>query len=404
MFDPKYVAQVEEYCKRHNLSLEEIKERIKKFEIVQASWCYCNSGTRFHLFPTVGAARNMEEILQDAAQIQKICGVCPNIGIETMVEDLDAGLDKTATAARDLGIGIASFEPNVTARYEYRFGSLAAREESIRRQAIEWYHRNIELAKQLGVKVIVNWMGDGTNYPGEDSFRDRKHVLLESYKAIYDKLGDDMRLCLEYKPFEPRFYHTDDCDWGAANMYCNKLGEKAQVIVDTGHHLQGANIEHIVSMLLDEKRMGGFHFNSKKYADDDLLVAAINPYELYLIMNEIVDAQNDPRIAKNANEIMFMIDQNHYMEDKMLSCVKSVMNIQTAYTKALLIDRAALLDARVKHDVARAESLMMDAFQLDVRPLLAAVREEMGLEADPFAMYKNSGYAEKIAAERGIAL
>ena len=404
MFDPKYVAQVEEYCKRHAISLDEVKERIKAFEIVQASWCYCNSGTRFHMFPTAGAARNMEEILQDAAQIQKICGVCPNIGIETQVEDLDAGLDKTAEAAKDLGIGIASFEPNVTSRYEYRFGSLAAREESIRRQAVEWYHRNIELAKQLGVKVIVNWMGDGTNYPGEDSFRDRKHVLLESYQAIYDKLGDDMRLCLEYKPFEPRFYHSDDCDWGTANMYCSKLGEKAQVIVDTGHHLQGANIEHIVSMLLDEKRMGGFHFNSKKYADDDLLVAAINPYELYLIMNEIVDAQNDPRIAKNANEIMFMIDQNHYMEDKMLSCVKSVMNIQTAYTKALLIDRAALLDARVKHDVAVAESLMMDAFQLDVRPLLAQVREEMGLEPDPFVMYKNSGYAEKIAAERGIAL
>ena len=403
MFDPKYVAQVEEYCKRHALSLEEIKERIKKFEIVQASWCFANSGTRFHMFPTAGAARNMAEILEDAAQVQKICGVCPRIGIETQVEDLDNGLDKEAAIARDMGIGIASLEPNVTARYEYRFGSLAAREASVRQMAIDWYGRNIELAKELGVKVIVNWMGDGTNYPGEDSFRDRKHVLLESYQEIYKKLGDDMRLCLEYKPFEPRFYHTDDCDWGTANMYCSKLGEKAQVIVDTGHHLQGANIEHIVSMLLDEKRMGGFHFNSKKYADDDLLVAAINPYELYLIMNEIVDAQNDPRTAACANDIMFMIDQNHYMEDKMLSCVKSVLNIQTAYTKALLIDRAALLDARVKHDVARAESLMMDAFQLDVRPLLAVVREEMGLAPDPFVSYAQSGYAEKIASVRGIA-
>ena len=292
----------------------------------------------------------------------------------------------------------------MTSRYEYRFGSLAAREASVRKQAVDWYVRNIELAKQLGIKVIVNWMGDGTNYPGEDSFRDRKHVLLESYQEIYKHLGDDQRLCLEYKPFEPRFYHSDNCDWGTATMYCSKLGEKAQVIVDTGHHLQGANIEHIVSMLLDEKRMGGFHFNSKKYADDDLLVAAINPYELYLIMNEIVGAQNDPRIAQSANEIMFMIDQNHYMENKMLSCIKSVINIQTAYTKSLLIDREALLDARVKHDVARAESLMMDAFQLDVRPLLAVVREQMGLTPDPFQMYAASGYEEKIIASRGIAL
>lgn len=404
MFDQKYVAQVEEYCKRHNISLDEVIQRIKDFEIVQASWCFANSGTRFHLFPTAGAARNMNEILEDAAMVQKICGVCPRIGIEVQVEDLDAGMDKAAEYGKQVGIGFASLEPNVTSRYEYRFGSLAAREASVRKQAVDWYVRNIELAKQLGIKVIVNWMGDGTNYPGEDSFRDRKHVLLESYQEIYKHLGDDQRLCLEYKPFEPRFYHSDNCDWGTATMYCSKLGEKAQVIVDTGHHLQGANIEHIVSMLLDEKRMGGFHFNSKKYADDDLLVAAINPYELYLIMNEIVGAQNDPRIAQSANEIMFMIDQNHYMENKMLSCIKSVINIQTAYTKSLLIDREALLDARVKHDVARAESLMMDAFQLDVRPLLAVVREQMGLTPDPFQMYAASGYEEKIIASRGIAL
>ncbi len=402
MFEIKYLAQVEEYCKRHELSIEEIKERIKNFEIVQASWCFANSGTRFHTFPTKGAARNIFEILEDAAMVQEICGVCPRMGMETQVEDLDAGMEKAAEYAKQVGIGFASLEPNVTCRYEYRFGSLAAREASVRQQAIDWYGRNIELARQLGAKVIVNWMGDGTNYPGEDSFRDRKHVLLESYQEIYKKLDDDMRFCLEYKPFEPRFYHTDDCDWGTANMYCSKLGEKAQIIVDTGHHLQGANIEQIVSILLDEKRMGGFHFNSKKYADDDLLVAAINPYELYLIMNEIVDAQNDPRIQKSADEIMFMIDQNHYMEDKMLSCIKSVINIQTAYTKALLIDRKALLDTRKAHDVARAESLMMDAFQLDVRPLIAQVREEMGLNPDPFKAYAETGYDKKIADARGM--
>jgi L-rhamnose isomerase/sugar isomerase len=318
--------------------------------------------------------------------------------METQVADMDGDLEKAAVYAKQVGIPFASFEPNVTARFEYRFGSLCAREASVRKLAIDWYVRNIELAKKIGVKVIVNWMGDGTNYPGEDNFRDRKHVLLESYREIYKHLGDDMRICLEYKPFEPRFYHTDLCDWGAANMYCQKLGEKAQVIIDTGHHLQGANIEHIVSMLLDEKKLGGFHFNSKKYSDDDLLVSAINPYEFFLIMNEIVRAQDDSETAKDANNIMFMIDQNHYMEAKIPTMIKSVVNIQTGYAKALLMDNAALADTWVTHDVAKAEGLMTDVFQLDVRPLLAQVREEMGLAPDPYKAYDESGYEKKIAA------
>lgn len=401
MFDTKYMGAIRDYCDRHELDLEEIKRRVKAFEIVQATWCYANSGTRFHVFPTAGTARNNFEIMEDAAMVQTICGVCPRIGMETQVEDLDAGLEEVAAYGKTLGISFASFEPNVTGRFAYRYGSLAAREASVRQTAIDWYGRNIELAKKLGVKVIVNWMGDGTNYPGEDSFRDRKHVLLESYKEIYKLLGEDMKLCLEYKPFEPRFYHSDNCDWGTACLYCSKLGEKAQVIVDTGHHLQGANIEHIVSLLLDEKRMGGFHFNSKKYADDDLLVAAINPYEFFLIMNEIVDAENDRRLHEHARDIMFMIDQNHYMEAKIPTMIKSVLRIQTGYVKALLLDRQELLDKRIRHDVAGAEQLMMDTFQLDVRPLLALIREEAGLEPDPFKAYEKSGYEQKIAQKRG---
>lgn len=398
MFDKKYIDMVKAHCENAEIDLDKVKQRIKDFEIVQATWCYANSGTRFHLFPTVGAARNIYEILDDAAMVQKICGVCGSIGMETQVEDLENGLDKVAEYGKQVGMKFASLEPNVTGASEYRYGSLCARDESIRKQAIDWYVRNIELARELGIKVIVNWMGDGTNYPGEDSFRERKHRLLDSYQAIYKHLDDDMKLCLEYKPFEPRFYHTDDCDWGTANMYCQKLGEKAQVIVDTGHHLQGANIEHIVSILLDEKRMGGFHFNSKKYADDDLLVASVNPYELYLIMNEIVDAENDPRLHNHARDIMFMIDQNHYMEAKIPTMIKSVTNIQEAYTKALLLDRKALTNARISHDIASAEGIVKDAFNLNVRPLLALVREEMGLDSDPLRAYKNSGYEQKIAS------
>ena len=397
MFDTKYIGMIKDHCNKGEINFEEVKQRIKDFDIVQATWCYANSGTRFHLFPTTGAARNIYEILEDAAMVQKICGVCGSIGMETQVEDLEAGFDKTAEYAKQLGIKFASLEPNVTARFEYRYGSLCAREESVRKEAISWYIRNIEIARELGIKVIVNWMGDGTNYPGEDNFRERKHRLLESYQEIYKHLDDDMKICLEYKPFEPRFYHSDDCDWGTANMYCSKLGEKAQVIVDTGHHLQGANIEHIVSILLDEKRMGAFHFNSKKYADDDLLVASVNPYELYLIMNEIIDAENDSRLHQHARDIMFMIDQNHYMEAKIPTMIKSVINIQTAYAKALLLDRKALTDAQVRHDIAAAESTVKDAFSLDVRPLLAIVREEMGLESDPMKAYIDSGYEQKIA-------
>ncbi len=401
MFDSKYLSLINDYCDIHNIDIEDVKRRLKEFEIVQATWCYANSGTRFHTFATPGAARNNYEIMQDAAMVNRICGVCPRIGMETQVEDLDDGLEKVAQYGEELGIRFASFEPNVTRDSQYRYGSLAARDPSVRQMAIDWYGRNIALAKKLGVKVIVNWMGDGTNYPGEDSFRDRKHVLLESYRKIYDMLDDDMRICLEYKPFEPRFYHTDDCDWGTANMYAQKLGEKAQVITDTGHHLQGANIEHIVSILLDEKKMGGFHFNSKKYADDDLLVGAINPYEFFLIMNEIVDAENDPRLHDHARNIMFMIDQNHYMETKLPTMIKSVLRIQTGYLKALLIDREELSKLRNAHDIAGAESLMMETFQLDVRPLLAKVREEMGLDPDPYKAYAQSGYEEKIRAERG---
>ena len=402
MFNPKNVTIIKEYCEQHNIDFEEVVKRISDFEIVTASWLFTNAGTRFHFFPTEGAARNHFEVLEDAAEINKIMGVCKNIGWWTQETDLDTGLGEAAAYGRELGINFASIEPNTVDTYDFRFGGLAAREASLRQKAIDWYGRNIELAKELGAKVIVNWQGDGTNYPGEDSFRDRKHVLLESYEAIYKLLDDDMRLCLEYKPFEPRSYHTDNCDWGTANMYCEKLGPKAQVIVDTGHHLQGANIEHIVSLLLDEKRMGGFHFNSKKYADDDLLVSSINPYELYLIMNEIVDGQNDPRIAEATNKIMFMIDQNHVIEDKMISVVKSVIRVQTAYAKALLIDRPALLAARQKHDVAEAESIMQDTFLLDVRPLLGVVRERMGLDPDPMRMYLQSGYEAKIRAARGF--
>jgi L-rhamnose isomerase/sugar isomerase len=397
MFNSKYVSAIKDRCDERGMDLEQIKRRIKQFQVVQASWCYMNSGTRFHVFPTVGAARNLYEVLDDAAMVQKICGVCDSIGIETQAADLDE-MTKIAQYGRQAGVALASLEPNVAGSFEYRFGSLCAREAGIRKQAVDWYVRNIEFARQHDIKVIVNWMGDGTNYPGEDSFRDRKHVLLESYREIYKHLGDDMKLLLEYKPFEPRFYHTDLCDWGAANMYCSKLGDKAQVIVDTGHHLHGANIEHIVSMLLDERRLGGFHFNSKKYADDDLLVAAINPYELYLIMAEIVSAQDDAATKAAADQIMFMIDQNHYMEAKIPTMIKSVVNIQTAYAKALLLDRTALADARLNHDVVKAEAAMTDAFQTDVRPLLAQVREEMGLEPDPAAAYEHSGYEDKIAS------
>lgn len=259
----------------------------------------------------------------------------------------------------------------------------------------------IDIARQVDSNIISLWLADGTNYPGQGDFRKRKHYMEDCLKEVYDRLSDGMRLLIEYKCFEPAFYHTDIADWGMSYTLSTKLGPKAQVLVDLGHHLQGTNVEHIVAFLLDEGKIGGFHFNNRKYADDDLIVGSINPYELFLIFNELVSADLEENTAQTAANIAYMIDQSHCIEPKIPAMIRSVLNVQAAYAKALLVNREKLKQARLENDVLGAEAIVREAFETDVQPLLTTVREEIGLNPNPMQAYLQSGYAEKILS-RGI--
>jgi L-rhamnose isomerase/sugar isomerase len=256
----------------------------------------------------------------------------------------------------------------------------------------------VEIARTLGSSLLSLWFADGTNYPGQASIRQRKHWLFESLQEVYHALDPNMRMLIEYKFFEPAFYHTDLGDWGMAFNMAQKLGTQAQVLVDTGHHAQGTNVEQIVAYLLDEEKLGGFHFNSRKYADDDLIVGAINPYELFLIFYQILDAHADPNagVRQTAENIAYMIDQSHCIEPKIPAMIRSVLNVQTQYAKALLIHLDEVNKAQEQQDVLGAENAVREAFEFDVTPLLHVVREEMGVPVDPMRAYLASGYAESI--------
>jgi L-rhamnose isomerase/sugar isomerase len=259
--------------------------------------------------------------------------------------------------------------------------------------------------KITGSRDLSLWFADGTNYAGQDDLRARKHRMEEILGKLYAALPDNGRMLIEYKFFEPAFYHTDLADWGMAATMARKLGPQAQVLVDTGHHAQGVNIEHIVAFLLDEGLLGGFHFNNRKYADDDLIVGTVNPFELFLIYNELAAAElaDDPAVSTCAKNVAYMIDQSHNIEPKLEAMLQSVLNCQVAYAKALLVDRPALADRQAAEDVLGAYRVLTDAYETDVRPLLAVVREEMGLHPDPVAAYQTSDYPAQVATTRGSA-
>ncbi|MDR7434265.1 MAG: L-rhamnose isomerase [Armatimonadota bacterium] len=385
------------------IDVEAVKDAIKRLAIETPSWGYGNSGTRFKVFPWPGAARNIWEKLADAALVHQLTGVCPSVAIHIpwdWVEDWGA----LRRYASDLGIRIGAVNPNVFQDDDYRLGSVCHPDEKVRQKAIRHILECVEIAKSLGSTILSLWFADGTNYPGQDDFRARKRRLIESLQQVYAALPPGMRMLVEYKFFEPAFYHTDLADWGMAFTTCQRLGPAAQVLVDTGHHPQGTNIEHIVAFLLDEGRLGGFHFNSRKYADDDLIVGTTNPYELFLIMNEIVAAERDPdpTVSRCAREVAYMIDQSHNIEGKIEAMIQSVVNIQIAYTKALLVDRRRLREVQEEMDVLGAHRVLQEAYETDVRPLLAVVREEMGVPPDPVAAFRQGGYAERLARERGM--
>jgi L-rhamnose isomerase/sugar isomerase len=369
--------------------------RLRRLEIETPSWGYGNSGTRFHVYPWPGAARTAHERIDDAALVHRLTGCCPSVALHIPWDRVDDWTE-LKQHAEEQGIRIGAINPNLFGDDAYRLGSVCNPDASVRRRAIDHCLECIAIAEEVGSSVISLWLADGTNYPGQDDLRARHTRLLAALEEVYTAMPAGMQMLVEYKFFEPAFYSTDLPDWGTAALVCRRLGPQARVLVDTGHHPQGTNIEQIVALLLAEGLLGGFHFNNRKYADDDLIVGSIDPFELFRIMREIALAE-----AESATE--FMIDQSHNVEGKIDAMIQSVMNIQTAYAKALTVDEGALTAAAANGDVLGAHRLLVDAFENDVRPLLARLRLDDGLEPDPVQAFRDGRYAEQRARGRGTA-
>ncbi len=378
------------------IHVEQVKDKLKQQRIETPSWGYGNSGTRFKTFAWPGAARNIHERLADAGYIHKLTGIAPTIAIH-IPWDKTSDYDALKDEARSHGISIGAVNPNLFQDDKYKLGSITNPSASVREEALAHMIECCEIMGKTGSMILSLWFADGTNYAGQDSIVDRKRRMEDALRETYKYLPKGSRMLIEYKFFEPAFYHTDLADWGMAYATAIKLGEQAQVLVDTGHHAQGTNIAHIVAFLLDEGRLGGFHLNARKYADDDLIVASSNPMEMFEIYTELVIA------GDRAKDVAYMIDQSHNIEPKLEAMLVSVLNCQTAYAKALIIDYTKLRQKQAEGDVLGAHRVMTDAFETDVRPLLAQVRSEMGINPDPIAAYKSDNYAERVAKERGTA-
>jgi L-rhamnose isomerase / sugar isomerase len=382
---------------------EQVLEQLMRLEIETPSWGYGNSGTRFHVYPWPGAARDVYERITDAALVHELTGCCPSVAIHVPWDRVDNWRELRAYA-ESRGIRIGAVNPNLFGDDAFRLGSLCNPDHSVRRRALDHCLGCIAIAEQVGSSQISLWLADGTNYPGQDDLRGRFSRLLESLGELYAQLPAGMRLLIEYKFFEPAFYSTDLPDWGTAALVCRRLGPQAQVLVDTGHHPQGTNVEQIVALLLWEGLLGGFHFNNRKYADDDLIVGSIDPFELFRIMREIAVARIDPATAGAADAVAFMIDQSHNVEGKIDAMIQSAANIQTAYAKALLVDADRLTAAQQEGDVLGAHRVLLEAFETDVRSVLGRLRSELGLEVDPVEAFRSAGYREHLARERGTAV
>jgi len=369
-------------------------ERLRALAIETPSWGYGNSGTRFHVYPWPGAARDVRERIADAALVHRLTGCCPSVALHIPWDAVD-DYGALRVFAESAGVRIGGINPNLFGDDDYRLGSLCHPNERVRATALRHCLECVEIAEEVGSPLVSLWVPDGTNYPGQDDLRDRHRRLVVGLEEIYAALPPGMRLLVEYKFFEPAFYSTDLPDWGTAALICRRLGPQAKVLVDTGHHPQGTNIEQIVALLLAEGLLGGFHFNNRKYADDDLIVGSIDPFELFRIMREIAVGDSD--------DVAFMIDQSHNVEGKVDAMIQSVMNIQTAYAKALLVDQGRLADAQREGDVLGAHRVLLEAFETDVRPLLAGLRTEAGVDPDPVEAFRAGGYAERLAEERGTS-
>ena len=370
--------------------LSDVERRLSELVIETPSWGYGDSGTRFGVFPQPGRPRDVFERVDDAAEVHRLTGTAGAVAFHFPWDALeDYGALRAHVEGHGLRVGATN--ANLFQEQDYKLGSITHPDARVREKAVAHLLECLHIAETLGSTAQSLWLADGTNYPGQDDLRTRRARLHEALATVYAELPAGQELLLEYKLFEPAFYATDLADWGSALLACQRLGERARVLVDLGHHAQGVNIEQIVVLLGEEDRLGGFHFNNRKYADDDLIVGSVNPFELFLIFYELAGEPRLPRLT---------IDQSHNVEAKVEAMVLSVVNLQEAYAKALLVDRDALRAAQAAGDVLAGHELLLDAYRADVRPLCARVRERLGAAEDPIAALRASGYAERVAAER----
>jgi L-rhamnose isomerase/sugar isomerase len=371
---------------------QSIEARMRELVIETPSWGYGDSGTRFATFQQPGRPRDVYERIDDAAEVHRLTGTAGSVALHFPWDAVD---DLAALRAHisHQGLRVGAINPNLFQDPDYKLGSICHPDAGVREKGLDHLLDCLRIAEQLGSSAQSLWLADGTNYPGQDDLRARRRRLMDVLERLYAELPEDQELLVEYKLFEPAFYATDLADWGSSLLICQKLGDRARVLVDLGHHAQGVNIEQIVAILDDEGRLGGFHFNGRKYADDDLIVGSVNPFELFLVFVELTAPGSAmPRLT---------IDQAHNVEAKVEAMVLSVVNLQEAYAKALLVDRAALQAAQEEGDVLAGHSVLLDAYKSDVRPLCARVRAALGAAEDPIATLRESGYVNKTIEERG---
>lgn len=378
---------------------ERVFQVLESFRIEIPSWGFANTGTRFGKFTQAAAATTTEEKFSDAGEVHRFTGVCPTIALHVLW-DLPGGIASTkpiTELAARYGVRPGSTNTNLFQDQIYKFGSFGNPDKAVRTHALQHTKDSIEIAKQLKSRDITMWFADGSSYPGTANIRKRKGWFEELLRAAHSELSGEQRLLVEYKPFEPAFYHTDIADWGMAQHFARSSGPQARVLVDTGHHYQSQNIEQIVAWLLSEKMLGGFHFNDRKYADDDLTIGSIDPYQVFRIFHEILFYEWE---MEQKADIAYMIDQSHNLKGKIEETIQTVGMAQQLFAKAALVDHGALASAQMKCDLITAEGLLQDAFNTDVRPAIQEWRESKGLPRDPLKAFLESGYMERITKER----
>ncbi len=378
---------------------EKVSKALDELTIELPSWGFANTGTRFGKFIQLTAATTIEEKLMDAGEVHRLMGCCPSVAVHAAWDFPDGlrGAEFIASIAEKNGVRIGSVNPTLFEDQMYKYGSIGNPDPDVRAAALDHMYESVDLARRVGSRELVLWFADGSNYPGTANIRRRKEWFESSLQQVCSRLNSDERMLVEYKPFEPAFYHTDIADWGMALTLARKAGPQARVLVDTGHHYPSQNIEQIVAWLLSEEMLGGFHFNDRRYADDDLTVGSIDPYQLFRIFHEIYfyrwETASTPRIS-------YMVDQSHNLKNKIEAMLQTVSTVQETVAKAVIVDHERLARAQEKCDIIEAEECLRDAYATDVRPLIREWRQNHGLPGDPLTTFRESGYLEAAELER----